>query len=105
MRIALLLAVASLLFLAGEASARPHAAACGTITARLGGNDFTYRVRVVSGRVTCRNARLVLRGFIAHAVRPRGWFCTRGHSKDAWAASCARVAAPRATVRAYLVAG
>ena len=105
MRIALLLAVASLLLFAGEAAARPPAKACGTVTARLGGNDFTYRVRVVSGRVTCRNARLVLRGFIAKAVTPRGWFCARGHSKDAWAASCARTAAPRATIRAYLVAG
>ena len=104
---AVLVVAASLLLPAATASARPvrdGAVACGSITARLGGNDFSYRVRVVSGRVTCRNARLVLRGFIAHRVTPRGWFCTRGHSRDPWAASCARLS-PQAVVRAYLIAG
>jgi hypothetical protein len=94
------------LLLVASASARPHAAhaQCGSITARLGGNDFTYRVRVVSGHAACIRARTVMRVFIVHASTPRGWLCSRGHSRDAWAASCARLT-PRALVRAYLIAG
>jgi hypothetical protein len=94
------------LLLVASASARPYAprAQCGSITARLGGNDFSYRVRLVSGHVTCTRARTVIRVFIVRGSAPRGWFCSRGHSRDAWAASCARLS-PRALVRAYLIAG
>ena len=44
--------------------------------------------------------RFILSGTIA-----RGWFCRYGHSRDAWAATCARTAKNAPIVRAYLVAG
>lgn len=101
-------AAALLVYAAGAAAGASPAAAsarsCGSITLRLGGNDFSYRVRVVSGKVTCDAARRVTRVFILRATRPRGWFCTRGHGGDRWAASCARLS-PAALVRAYLIAG
>jgi hypothetical protein len=103
----LLVLIGSLFLTSGSATARPLAgrtAACGSITARLGGNDYSYRIRIVSGTASCVTARSVLRGFIARSVTPRRWFCSRGHSRDAWAASCAR-SAPRALVRALLIAG
>lgn len=108
MRTLAVLALCALpLLLAAGAAGRPSAQsakACGSITVRLGGNDFSYRVKVVSERMACTTARSTMRGFIARKVTPRGWFCTRGHSQDAWAASCARLS-PRALVRAYLIAG
>jgi len=102
-----LLVLLAVLVLSSPAAAGPRPAtakACGQITVRLGGNDFGYRVRVVSGSVRCDTARTVLRTFVAHATKPRGWFCTRGHGADAWAASCARLS-PKALVRAYLIGG
>jgi hypothetical protein len=97
---------AALAVAAGAAAqpASPAARACGTVTARLGGNDFTYRVKLVSGRVECATARRVVRRFIAGGVVTRGWTCARGHSRDRWGAGCARLS-PSALVRAYLVAG
>ena len=103
-------AAAAALFVCGAATAAnaPHARlsarACGSITARLGGNDFSYRIRVVSESVSCVAARRVMRTFITQATRPRAWFCARGHGSDRSAASCARLS-PAALVRAYLIAG
>lgn len=107
LRLLALVTLASALAFAAGAEAHSDAvrtSRCGSITVRLGGNDYSYRVKIASGPATCTAARSVLRGFIARAVRPRGWFCTRGHSRDPWAASCARTS-PRALVRAYLIAG
>ncbi|MBV8561779.1 MAG: hypothetical protein JOZ56_01675 [Actinobacteria bacterium] len=92
------------LAISGAAGAATPAASCGQVTARLGGNDYAYRVRVVSGSVACASARGVLKAFIERSTFPHGWFCARGHSGDAWAASCARVPAG-ALARAYLIAG
>jgi len=93
---------------AGSASAQGGAfrpRACGSITVRLGGNDYSYRVKEFLGPAPCRTARSVLRGFIARSTVPHGWFCGRGHSYDRWAASCARTGSRSTLVRAYLIAG
>ena len=79
--------------------------ACRQITVRLGGNDFSYRIVIVSGRISCVIARKVMRLYITrNYVALRGWICFRGHSSVPWAASCAG-GAPRVLVRAYLIAG
>ena len=43
--------------------------------------------------------------FILSGTIPRRWFCRYGHSRDAWAATCARTAKNAPIIRAYLVAG
>src|SRR5262245_24881098 len=92
---------------AASARGSTHAIACGTITLRLRGNDFSYRVRVERGRIACTTARTVLRSFMATKVVPRGWACFRGHSANPWAASCAGVSTTRRgiVIRSYLIAG
>ena len=42
--------------------------------------------------------------FILNGTVPRRWFCRYGHSRDAWAATCARTAKTAPIVRAYLIA-
>jgi len=104
-RFAFILLVLALAATAPAAARRTTASrACGQITVRLGGNDFSYRIVLESGRATCTTARSTLRTFIVRSVTPRGWFCARGHSADKWAAACSRLS-PRAVVRAYLIAG
>jgi len=64
--------------------ARPAGAVvrCGTVSIREFGvpKPVVYRVRIVTGRVSCRTARRVLTMFLAKEVSPRGWFCARGHA-------------------------
>ena len=87
------------------AVARPADAVvrCGTVSVREFGvpQPVVYRVRIVTGRVSCRTARRVLATFLQRDVSPRGWFCARGHASQSqrWAAACGTRAG--ATVRAY----
>ena len=59
--------------------ARPAGAVvrCGTVSVREFGvpKPVVYRVRIVTGRVSCRTARRVLTTFLAKDVAPKGWFC------------------------------
>ena len=85
--------------------ARPAGAVvrCGTVSVREFGvpKPVVYRVRIVTGRVSCRTARRVLTTFLAKDVAPKGWFCARGHASQSqkWAAACGTRAG--AVVRAY----
>jgi hypothetical protein len=103
-RFALALVLFALTVAPAAAQPATPSRACGHITVRLAGNDYSYRIVLESGRATCTTARSTLRTFIVRSVSPRGWFCARGHSADRWAAACARKT-PRALVRAYLIAG
>jgi hypothetical protein len=93
-------AVAAVLSVARPASAVVR---CGTVSIREFGvaQPVVYRVRIVTGRVSCRTARRVLTTFLAKDVSPKGWFCARGHASQSqkWAAACGTRAG--ATVRAY----
>jgi hypothetical protein len=87
-------------------AAAPSAGAvvrCGTVSLREFGvpQPVAYRVRIVTGRVSCRTARRVLTVFLQKDVSPRGWFCARGHASQSqrWAAACGTRAG--AVVRAY----
>jgi hypothetical protein len=86
-------------------AARPAGAVvrCGTVSVREFGvpNPVVYRVRIVTGRVSCRTARRVLTVFLRKDVSPRGWFCARGHASQSqrWAAACGTRAG--ANVRGY----
>jgi hypothetical protein len=100
-----LFAVAAAVSVSPDASATT--APCAPITVRLGGNDFSYRVRVERGRVGCLTARSVLRSFMLSARAPVGWACFRGHTGSRWAAACSGLRGLRrgVIVRAYLIAG
>jgi hypothetical protein len=100
-----LLAVAAAVSVSAGASATT--APCRPITVRLGGNDFSYRVRVEHGRIVCLTARSVLRSFIVTRRSPHGWACFRGHTGTPWAAACSGFGGLRrgVIVRAYLIAG
>jgi hypothetical protein len=80
---------------------------CGEITVRKGANDYTYRIKVFQAPLACTTAQATMSRFILSGVIPRRWFCRYGHSRDAWAATCARTTKPNTApiVRAYLVAG
>jgi hypothetical protein len=97
MRAACLVCVAVALA-AGAATGRaaPASKACG----RVAVGSAAYRVRIVSGKVSCATARRVLTIFLRRQVSPRGWFCVRGHrsQNQTWAASCGT---PVAEVRAF----
>lgn len=97
--------VAALVGVAPAAASRQTGRlSCRQITVRLRGKDFSYRIVIASGRVTCDTARRVIRVYIAKQAALHGWICFRGHSRDPWSASCARVSPP-VVVRAYLIAG
>ena len=104
MRVVLVVAVAAAVA-AALSSARPAGAVvrCGTVSVREFGvtQPVVYRVRIVTGRVSCRTARRVLTVFLQKDVSPRGWFCARGHASQSqrWAAACGTRAG--AVVRAY----
>jgi hypothetical protein len=91
----------------GAARASASTVLCRSITARLAGNDFSYRIRVERGRIACTSARAVIRSFIVTARSPRGWACFRGHGSTRWGAACAGTAGLTrgVVVRAYLIAG
>jgi hypothetical protein len=76
---------------------------CGTVSVQAYGvaQPVVYRIRIVTGRVSCRTARRVLTTFLAKDISPKGWFCARGHASQSqkWAAACGTRAG--ATVRAY----
>ena len=78
---------------------------CGQITVRKGGNDQTYAVKVFQAPLACTTAQSAMTRFILSGTIARGWICRYGHSRDAWAATCARTAKNAPIVRAYLVAG
>ena len=78
---------------------------CGQVTVRKGGNDHTYGIKVFQAPLACTTAQSTMTRFILSGTIPRRWFCRYGHSRDAWAATCARTAKNAPIVRAYLVAG
>ena len=78
---------------------------CGQITVRNGGNDLTYGIKVFQAPLACTTAQSTMTRFMLSGTIARGWFCRYGHSRDAWAATCARTAKNAPIVRAYLVAG
>ena len=104
MRVVLIVAAAAAVA-AVLSTARPAGAVirCGTVSVRELGvpQPVVYRVRIVTGRVSCRTARRVLGLFLQKSVSPRGWFCARGHASQnqKWAAACGTRAG--ALVRAY----
>ena len=104
MRVVLAVAAAAAVVVA-LSSARPAGAVvrCGTVSVREFGvpQPVVYRVRIVTGRVSCRTARRMLGFFLQKNVSPRGWFCARGHASQnqKWAAACGTHAG--ANVRAY----
>ena len=69
------------------AAAGAKARSCKPVTVRVGGNDFTYPVKVLKGNVSCKVARSALKHFIGKSSSPRGWACFRGHSADSAATS------------------
>ena len=104
----LLLALASALVLAAGAEARSRTfkpLRCGEITVRKSANDYTYRIKVFQAPLACTTAQLTMSRFILSGAVPRRWFCRYGHSRDAWAATCARTVKNPPIVRAYVVAG
>ena len=88
---------------AGSQAFKPRK--CGQITVRKGANDHTYGIKVFQAPLACSTAQLTMTRFILSGTIPRGWFCRYGHSRDAWAATCARTAKNAPIIRAYLVAG
>ena len=88
---------------AGSSAFKPRK--CGEITVRKGGNDYTYRIKVFQAPLACTTAQTMMSHFILNGTVPRRWFCRYGHSRDAWAATCARTAKTAPIVRAYLIAG
>jgi hypothetical protein len=108
MRLLAAVALVSALAFAAGAEAGSHAFAprkCGQITVRKGGSDYTYRIKVFQAPLACTTAQVTMSRFIQSGTVPRRWFCRFGHSRDAWAATCARTATNAPIVRAYLVAG
>jgi len=108
MRLLLAIALVSALAAAAGAEAGSRGFAprkCGDITVRTGGSDYTYRIKVFQAPFACTTARSTMSPFILSGTMPRRWFCRFGHSRDAWAATCARTAENAPIVRAYLVAG
>jgi hypothetical protein len=81
-----------------EAGAKPRT--CTPVTVRVYGNDFSYRVKVLKGQVSCKVARSTLKHFIAKSSNPRGWACFRGHSADKWAAKCSSTGKALKTIQA-----
>jgi hypothetical protein len=106
--LALTVAVASALLLAATTQARPDAfkpRKCGEITVRKGANDYTYRIKVFQAPLACSTAQLRMTQFILSGRVPKRSFCRYGHSRDAWAATCAGTTKNAPIIRAYLVAG
>jgi len=106
--LALVFTVALALVVATGADAGPNAfkpRKCGQITVRKDGNDYTYAIKVFQAPLACSTAQLTMSRYILSGVVPRHWFCRYGHSRDKWAATCARTAKNAPIVRAYLVAG
>jgi hypothetical protein len=106
MRLFLAIALASALAVAAGAEAGSRAFAprkCGQITVRKGTLDSTYSVKVFQAPLACTTAQATMTRFIQSGTIPRSWFCRFGHSRDAWAATCARTARNAPIVRAYLV--
>jgi hypothetical protein len=95
--IAALALSASLTVADAGAKARP----CKPVTVRVGGNDFTYPVKVLKGNVSCKVARSALKHFIGKSSSPRGWACFRGHSADKFAAKCVSTGRSHKTIQAY----
>ena len=102
-RLFLAVAAAASLAALGTASPARPVVRCGTVSVHEYGvrQTLVYRVRIVTGGVSCRTARRVLGVFMAKDVSPRGWYCARGHASQsqAWAAACGTRAG--ALVRAY----
>src|SRR5580765_6970461 len=90
---------------ASLAVAAGSVAAAQTFTPRKCGNDHAYAVTVFQAPLACTTAQSTMTRFILSGTIARGWFCRYGHSRDAWAATCARTAKNAPIVRAYLVAG
>ena len=89
------------------AEARPQAfkpRKCGR-SGPQGRNDTRSGIKVFQAPLACTTAQLTMTRFILSGTIPRRWFCRYGHSRDAWAATCARTAKNAPIIRAYLVAG
>jgi hypothetical protein len=107
-RLLLAIALVSALAFAAGAEAGPRAFTprkCGQVSVRKGGNDYTYSIKVFQAPLACATAQATMSRFILSGTVPKRWFCRYGHSRDAWAATCARTAKNAPIVRAYLVAG
>ena len=105
-RLLLLLALASALVLAAGAEARSTAfkpRKCGEITVRKNGRDSTYRITVFQAPLACTTAQTTMTRFLLSAVVPKHWVCRYGHSGDAWAATCGKIATNAPIIRAYVV--
>jgi len=105
-KLALVFAVAAALLVASGVEAGSNAfkpRRCGEITVRKGLQDFTYSIKVLQAPLACSTAQLTMSRYILSGVVPRHWFCRYGHSRDAWAATCARTAKNAPIVRAYTV--
>jgi hypothetical protein len=104
----LVVALAAALVVATGSLARPQAfkpRKCGQISVRKGMNDYTYAIKVFQAPLACTTAQSTMTRFVLSGTVARGWFCRYGHSRDAWAATCARTAKNAPIIRAYLVAG
>jgi hypothetical protein len=88
---------------AGSAAFKPRK--CGEVTVRKNGSDYTYRVKVFQAPLACTTAQTTMSRFLLGGVVPRHWVCRYGHSRDAWAATCGRIAKNAPIVRAYLITG
>jgi hypothetical protein len=99
-RLAAVLALAATCALLAAASGAAASTSCGTVR----WHGTSYPVKVTRGSVRCTIAKAVMLRFLDRQSSARGWLCFRGHSTDAWAASCAGLpGGPRqgVLVRAY----
>jgi len=102
----LVAAIASALVLAagaaaGSAAFKPRR--CGEVTVQRNGRSSTYRVEVFQAPLACATAQTTMSRFLLSAIVPKHWVCRYGHSGDAWAATCGRIAKKAPIVRAYVV--
>jgi hypothetical protein len=88
---------------AGSKAFKPRK--CGEVTVRKNGSDYTYRVKVFQAPLACTTAQTTMSRFLLGGVVPLHWVCRYGHSRDAWAATCGRIAKNAPIVRAYLITG
>jgi hypothetical protein len=105
-RLILIAAIVSGLLLAGGAGAHPDAFKprnCGEITVQKNAHNYTYRLKVFQAPLACSTAQTTMSRFLLSSVVPKHWVCRYGHSGDAWAATCGKLAKNAPIVRAYVV--
>ena len=105
-RVILVAATVSALALAAGVAAQPGAFTprkCGEITVQKNAKNFTYRIKVFQAPLACSTAQTTMSRFLLSSVAPKHWVCRYGHSGDAWAATCGKIAKNAPIVRAYVV--